>query len=168
MEALIQTSPRAITRTTGRLVPCLSVLALLLSGCGTPSVQRVPEPIPVVDTRNADYGPYPSNHEALVRSWAAENLKDPESARFGKISQPRKEYMFHNSQPFFGYSVCASINAKNSYGGYTGSQVVWVLIRDNKIARAQNTTQAIAGVIPGTTISRGHFVNCADGDREGN
>ena len=116
------------------------------------------------DLNNADYGTYPTEYETLVKAWASENLKDPESARYGKISKPRKEYMIKAGKPFYGFSVCAGINAKNAYGGYTGTQTYWFLIRDGVIARAQNTGEKIAGLIPGTTISQGHTVNCSDGD----
>jgi hypothetical protein len=66
--------------------------------------------------------------------------------------------MVENLKPFFGFSVCAEINAKNSYGGYVGAQTYWFLFRDGKIARAQSTIG-----FPGKMISRGHFVNCEDG-----
>lgn len=144
----------------------LIAIVTLLSACATLSPEN--PMAETVDTKNANYGPYPSNYEALIKAWGEENLKDPESARYGKISKPRKEFMFKESKPFFGYSICAGINAKNSYGGYTGSQPHWFLIRDGKIARSQNTEIPIAGIIPGNTISRGHFVNCSDGDSEGN
>lgn len=38
------------------------------------------------------------------------NLKDPESARFGDVFIGRNDF------------VCGMINAKNSFGGYTGEQ----------------------------------------------
>jgi hypothetical protein len=108
---------------------------------------------------NADYGQYPSNFEDLVRQWASANLKDPDSARYGRISKPRKEYMVANLKNVFGHSVCASINAKNSYGGYAGSQTYWFMIRNGKVERVQNIDTSF----PGKTISRGHLVNCEDG-----
>lgn len=88
-----------------------------------------------------------------------QNLKDPDSARFGRFSKPRKEYLYENSKPVYGYSVCAEINAKNSYGGYTGSQTYWFLIRNEIIQRAQNTTTGLKRM-----ISLDHFVNCEDGN----
>lgn len=115
-----------------------------------------------VDTANADYGPRPENYEELVKTWAEQNLKDPESARYNRISKPRKEFMIASLKPFFGWSVCADINAKNSYGGYTGAQTYWFLIRDGKIERSQSTSG-----FPGKMISRGHNVNCEDGNEEG-
>lgn len=45
--------------------------------------------------------------EAAVR----QSLKDPESARFGDITAGRSAD---------GTTVCGQVNAKNSYGGYTG------------------------------------------------
>lgn len=112
---------------------------------------------------NADFGQYPVAYEELIKEWAASNLKDPESARFGAITKPRKEWVVANLAPVYGFSVCADINAKNSYGGYTGSQTFWFFIRDNKIVRAQNT---FAG-FPGKMISRGHNVSCEDGAEGG-
>lgn len=134
-----------------------ATFVVLLLGVLSASTAKdaVPEPIPV---EQADCGPYPSNYETLVQQWAATNLKDPESARYGRISKPRREYMIASLKPFYGYSVCADINAKNSYGGYTGSKTFWFLIRDGRIERAQSTEG-----FPGKMISRGHFMNCEDG-----
>jgi hypothetical protein len=115
-----------------------------------------------VDTANADYGTYPSNYEDLVKAWASSNLKDPESARFGKISRPRKEFVVKELKPLFGYSVCAGINAKNAYGGYVGEKIFWFFFRDGKIERAQSTEG-----FPGRMISRGHNINCDDGSDSG-
>lgn len=115
-----------------------------------------------VDTANADYGPRPETYEELVKAWAEQNLKDPESARYNRISKPRKEFMVANLKPVFGWSVCADINAKNSYGGYTGAQTQWFLIRDGKIERSQSTIG-----FPGRMISLGHNMNCEDGDESG-
>lgn len=116
------------------------------------------DPQPVVDTVNANYGSYPDEYEARIKNWSEANLKDPESVRYGRISRPREEYIFENHQPVFGYTVCASINAKNSYGGYTGQQIFWFFFRDGQIRRSQS-----AEGFPGMAISRWHKVNCDDG-----
>jgi len=110
------------------------------------------------DLEHADFGPKPENVEELIKAWAADNLKDPESARFSKLTQPRKEWMVVNLQPFYGWSVCVDITAKNSYGGYVGANTYWFLLRDGKIERGQSTVG-----FPGKMISRGHSVNCDDG-----
>lgn len=130
------------------------LLLLLVAGCVTNS-RPVSE---TVDTVNADYGVYPHEYVASIKAWAQANLKDPESARYGYISRPRQEYVVENHKPVFGYSVCAQINAKNSYGGYTGNEIFWFFFRYGQLFRAQSTEG-----FPGTMISRGHDVNCADG-----
>lgn len=142
--------------------------ALLMLGAGCVAPPAAPAELPHVETKNADYGTYPTDYEALLKAWTVQHLKDPDSAKYGRISKPRKEYMFEDKVPFYGYAVCADVNAKNAYGGYTGSHTFWFLFRDGKIARAQDTTMPIAGMIPGTTISMGHMVNCNDGDAAGN
>ncbi len=113
-----------------------------------------------VDLTNAEHGQFPDNYEDLVKEWASSNLKDPDSAKYSKISKPRKEYMVVDLKPFFGYSTCATINAKNSYGGYIGNRNFWFMIRDGKIVRSQN----IDAKFPGKIISRGHLANCEDGE----
>lgn len=51
--------------------------------------------------------------EAVKRD-LAKSLKDPESARFGTI---------HASDTKDGKIVCGFVNAKNSFGGYTGEKL---------------------------------------------
>lgn len=46
-----------------------------------------------------------------VESTVRQSLKDPESARFSNITAGRSAD---------GFTVCGQVNAKNSYGGYTG------------------------------------------------
>lgn len=48
--------------------------------------------------------------DALIRPIVINNLKDPESARFGIITVIEGSF------------ACATVNAKNSLGGYTGDQ----------------------------------------------
>jgi hypothetical protein len=108
----------------------------------------------------ADFGPVPVTHEEQIKQWALSALKDPESARFGRFSKPRKEWMVASQKAVFGYSVCADINAKNSYGGYTGNQRYWFFFRDDKLLRSQNTS---AGGMFAKKITYKHEVNCEDG-----
>lgn len=143
-----------------RLVALLFVLCALSYSAGSFAKEKTVAE--TVDTINADYGPRPDNFEELVKAWAEQNLKDPDSARYNRISKPRKEFMVANLKPFFGWSVCADINSKNSYGGYTGAQTHWFLIRDGKIERAQSAVG-----FPGKMISRGHNMNCEDGNESG-
>lgn len=121
----------------------------------------------VPDIANADFGAYPLGYEALIRAWFETALKDPESARYMHFSKPRKEWAVAQKKPIYGWSVCATINAKNSYGGYTGAQVWWFSIQDGKVIRSQNTDEdrnILGLIIPGKRISLNHDVNCEDGD----
>jgi hypothetical protein len=66
----------------------------------------------------------------------AEQLKDPESARYSKFRPLAKDLKIVNAKTrnaTLGYSTCVDINAKNSYGGYTGAKRYWFLIRDGKV-----------------------------------
>lgn len=106
-----------------------------------------------------DHGRYPSNYEAIIKSWYAQNLKDPDSVKFGRISKPRKEVVVVDqlaNKALYGYSVCASANAKNSYGGFTGQKPHWFFIRDGLVVREQDPVR-----LPEIFI--GHKVNCDDG-----
>lgn len=49
----------------------------------------------------------------------ADRLKDPYSARYSWLNTPTKGYFMWT----IGYVVCATINAKNSYGGYAGQEL---------------------------------------------
>ena len=137
----------------------VTTLITTLFGCvPQQSAKPVANTVDVIDTANADYGRPPTNHEELIKSWAVDALKDAESARYVSISKPRKEFIVENLKPVFGYSTCATINAKNSYGGYAGNQTYWFFMRNGKIERSQN----LSGY-PGKMISRDHYVNCEDG-----
>jgi hypothetical protein len=97
---------------------CLSLTVVaLLAGCASTPI--TPEQI-----AQGDYGAPPSDHEAYLKSYFEGVLKDPYSAvyRFGK---PYKGYL--TKAPIagggidqFGWLVEVDVNAKNSYGGYTG------------------------------------------------
>ena len=112
--------------------------SFLLAGC-------LPKPtvLTMEQIRRMDYGSYPRNHEQLIKRHLAQTLIDPNSVMLDGISRPRKFVRFERgSHPIetntpintiAGYIVCARVNAKNSYGGYTGWQLHPYLIRDGRI-----------------------------------
>ena len=57
-------------------------------------------------------------------------LRDPDSARFGAFAAAHRVSKPHT------ITVCGTVNAKNSYGGYTGSQpfVGMLRVNDGKMA----------------------------------
>ncbi len=72
--------------------------AAVLATVAKPSVQQPSAPPPE---------PFPEARKAIVRT-----LKDPGSAKFGRLFQGRG--MSGNE------TVCGEVNAKNGFGGYTG------------------------------------------------
>lgn len=67
--------------------------------------------------KDRDIGPEPDYARAkqVVKAWVLQNLKDPDSAKFdwrGEGWNKTKK----------GWVICGRVNAKNSYGGYTGYQ----------------------------------------------
>lgn len=84
---------------------------------------------------NTDFGKYPEDYESIVKSYFASRLKDPDSAKYSnfRIKQGYKIVDAPNMVAKFGYVVCVDINAKNSYGAFTGNTLAWLLIRDDNV-----------------------------------
>lgn len=78
---------------------------------------------------NADYGLYPKNYEQIIKNNLNSTLKDPDSAKIDFLGDPQKFYHFRK----YGYATCINLNAKNSYGGYSGYEKVYFFIRDNVV-----------------------------------
>ena len=65
---------------------------------------------------------------AAVQESVRDNLKDPESARFGPMFAARPK---DGGMPM----VCGYVNARNSFGGYVGDQpFIGVLVSNGKFA----------------------------------
>ncbi len=92
----------------------IAMLGGMLTGCA-PSAEQLAV---------ADYGLRPSDTtaKAIAQSYISERLKDPESARirWGSIEQSWFRQMGGKTR--FAWRLPASVNAKNSYGGYTGDK----------------------------------------------
>lgn len=71
---------------------------------------------------NADYGTYPDDYKAIVSSYIDRTLIDPDSMRLSDWKGPSRGYIYDYSGAYFGYRVCAEVNAKNRMGGYVGRQ----------------------------------------------
>jgi hypothetical protein len=72
----------------------------------------------------ADFGAYPENYEEIIKQLFLVILKDPLSAQY-EISKPYKGYLreapiLGGDAREFGYIIETRVNAKNSFGGYTG------------------------------------------------
>ncbi len=100
------------------------VTASLLAGCAArPSQDEI---------TNADYGEYPNSYENVIKNYMFRTLKDPDSAQYQFLNHPKNGWTVWGGKKF-GYVVCAYINAKNSYGGYTGSKLSYFMIRNNAV-----------------------------------
>jgi uncharacterized protein YceK len=108
---------------------------LVLVGCSSVPVEQVQ-----AEAAKIGYGePLPSNWQDMVKNYIAASLKDPMSAvyQFGEPAQGmiQKAPIRGGGLDVTGYLVSVLVNAKNSYGGYTGFKEYQFLIRDGKIIR---------------------------------
>lgn len=86
---------------------------MMLTGCAAPPP-------------NVDYGPPPTNFQAPIKAYFDLVLKDPESARY-RFGPPVPGYsnaglIYGGGVAHVGYIVDVAVNAKNSFGGYTGNK----------------------------------------------
>ncbi|PHM46625.1 hypothetical protein [Xenorhabdus miraniensis] len=81
----------------------------LVTGCVSPMTKQ--------EIGNAKYDDLPANYQETLRSIIANTLKDPDSAKY-KFHDARLAYTPASRN--VAYVVPVEINAKNSYGGYTG------------------------------------------------
>ena len=110
----------------------LVVMAFALAGCASGPTPQ--------DIASADYGSviHQDEAESQIKSYFNRSLKDPLSAQY-TFSEVKKGYMIGNAfegKPLYaGYVVMASVNAKNSYGGYTGAQSYHFLFQSGTLVR---------------------------------
>lgn len=80
---------------------------------------------------DADYGPKPSDPARIMQDYLRVSLKDPYSAQVqmravGRITGTRASLLVPAP---YGWGICADVNAKNAFGGYTGFKPVLVIWR---------------------------------------
>lgn len=90
--------------------------ALALAGCGTFQELSPDAPFPMK----------PRDPQAAVQTYFANTLRDPESARytFGELyrAQCNEGLAWGGKVTWWGWAMEVGVNAKNGYGGYTGTQ----------------------------------------------
>jgi hypothetical protein len=109
-------------------------IALPILGCSTPP----PSP---QELAAAEYGPYPAQYQAKIATYLQTTLKDPESARISTPFAPKKTFAGLN-KPVYGWGTCMGVNAKNSFGGYTGTKIYFFLFRDGEISVVERAEDA--------------------------
>ena len=91
------------------------ILSLLtLAGCAVTAP-------PQSELSKANFGELPVNYQELIKNDMPQRLKDPYSAQY-EFSSPYKAWCQSGFSFYYGWLVPITINAKNSYGGYTGKQ----------------------------------------------
>jgi len=92
--------------------------------------------LPPEVVRNANYGAYPRNYEDKIKSMIEPVLKDPYSAHYN-FRTPHKAYavdgLIGGNKEYFGYCVDVGVNAKNSFGGYTGERLYTFFMYNGQI-----------------------------------
>ena len=141
------------------------IIFFTLTGCATQAQmeaaerdKKTSEWLATLPEPGADYGTYPENYQVKIKEYDTFNLKDPDSAKYSRFSKPRKEQVIEKLKVIYGYSSCVYVNAKNSYGAYSGNTLYWYFFRNGKIIRSQKTYDSY-----GSTIYIGHQTNCQDG-----
>lgn len=114
-----------------RSILIASISLLLATGCA--SVRAPTE----AEMAVADYGAEPQHYLDSIHAYFNQTLKDPASIQYRLVTMPEHGYT-HFSNAFtgrtlYGWLVRAEINAKNSYGGYTGFQTYQFLFRGDQL-----------------------------------
>jgi hypothetical protein len=86
---------------------------------------------------NHDFGPQPTGYKDKITAYYAYVLKDPESAKY-RFGKPYKAYTnaglaVGGVVSWSGWAVDVQINARNSYGGYTGFESERVLFENGEV-----------------------------------
>lgn len=111
----------------------LILFIVVLAGCTSPPTKE--------ELSIADYGSPVSQEEgqAIVMSFFGAYLKDPDSAlyKFSKINKGYyKEGVLDGGKLYTGYACVVWVNAKNSFGGYTGYKTYNVVIKNGRVIKA--------------------------------
>jgi ketosteroid isomerase-like protein len=92
----------------------------------------------------SEYGEMPTQYEPAVRQYFQDYLKDPDSVQYQELTKPEKGYttavtgvIFAHETRLKGWTVKATINARNSRGVYVGFKTYTFLFRGEKIVHVQ-------------------------------
>lgn len=90
--------------------------------------------VPLLLAAAKPVGPQPSDYGTAIDHYYAQALKDPASVSVYRVSG-----LFQTTYPMGGFTkrrvwtACVQVNAKNSYGGYTGTQIDAVYFEGDQI-----------------------------------
>ena len=106
------------------------IFGWILLGCAQPPT--------TAQLESANYGQEIGQEEAekIIKLWFQKRLKDPYSAQY-EFQKPYKGYVAQSplmgGNTYYGYMCNVSVNAKNSYGGYTGISEYKFLVNNGYI-----------------------------------
>lgn len=103
----------------------IALFTLILVGCAAPPTQD--------QISSAYYGDKPDDYQEMIKGYIKATLKDPDSAKFTWLNDPKKGWYMWRGKTKYGWVVCVAVNAKNSYGGYTGNKAYYHLLQGNNI-----------------------------------
>ena len=121
----------------------LCLMAYMLSGCASytpPTFYKATD----AEIAAADIGSLPEDYQQLIKNHMQQILKDPESARYRFPKAPEKiaHLKTNPNEPFkFYWRINYFVNAKNSYGGYTGEHEYAADIKNGAVVEASNITK---------------------------
>jgi hypothetical protein len=105
------------------------VIALALAGCATTVSKQ--------EVATARFEPLPANYQERIRQFNRGVLKDPYTAVYS-FGAPRRGFwqdgMVYGGKKHFGFVVSVGINARNSFGGYTGEQMCYYGFENGQVA----------------------------------
>jgi len=113
-----------------KIISSLLVILCLtfLSGCATVSKQ---------EAMTADFGPLPAGYQDEIKAFISPKLKDPYSAVYD-FGIPRKgaarDGLIFGCGKHYGWIIPVGINAKNSFGGYTGEQQFIFMLSEGRVS----------------------------------
>lgn len=105
----------------------LSAMVGFLAACVTPPAEQE------LAKAYANLGPWPSGYQSVIEEYLAGVLKDPYSARYEDTRLLGEGWYKTVSRLYVGYVVCSQINAKNSFGAYTGRKLHYFLVDDGRV-----------------------------------
>ena len=124
-----------------------SVSIFLLSGCGLAYQAKSKKMLNSATT--ADFGSEPPiDHQEMEKALIRPGLKDPDSAKFdfGAVVRTTIPSGFASPTPILVWRTDVNVNARNSFGGYTGFQPYHFAWRDGRLI-AVSFPNTSAGVV---------------------
>jgi ketosteroid isomerase-like protein len=100
------------------------------------------EPLTPAQVMAIDYGAMPTDYRHAIEQYFQRVLKFPESIEYRDVTSPEQGFVKTLSGVFvgrdtyhYGWTVKATVNAKNSFGGYVGFKTYTFLFRGERIVK---------------------------------